>query len=649
MSYTLKLTNGTILLTLADQHSDRITTSLTMIGKNVNAYGTDLNDNFIHLLENFSSVNRPINPLEGQLWFNATDQRIYVYAKSPSSSNDFKPVGGPIIGSTLPYNVSTGDFWFDTSAKQLKFLASPGNLFTIGPAFDAAAGKSGLIVETTATTVGPASILELYIDGQVLGVVSTDQYTFSVPYNGITTATAGINLIPGYKFVGTATFAETLISPTTGALLTADSFFRKDTYPIYTQGFTVANDFPGVIIGSGTDIQLCNTGSSILATSPVATLKINGLGQDFNLDINPLTTSTRQSAVYIDSSNSRIGVFNTKPLYPVDITGNVNINGNLIVTGSSTYITSADLRIESKVVELSSGTITNDGIANGGGVKLFGDSVKSVLWSLSNNAWTSNVNFDIDSTSTYKIGGVSVVQAGGLSSSVTASSLTSVGNLVNGTTIGQITFSTSTIGTTNFVPLYLGNQNTANIDFGGNTLQNVTAPPMGAGPSFAQYSNYAATKGYVDGAISNVLGTQKGQFSTTIDVTGHAQSLADPELDIYVQAMLNMLYPSSSSDPSGNYGIYDGARARVIVTRYTSYGVPSVASDFINFGNPVVLNNTSTEVIAYSQFIRAVTTLPVTPIGINRGIKQYILSSGIWIAYIVTGTGSNIIYTDGTW
>ena len=648
MSYTLKLTNGTILLTLADQQSDRVTTSLTMIGKNVNAYGTDLNDNFIHLLENFASANRPVNPLEGQLWFNAVDQRTYVYAKSLTSSDDFKPVGGPIIGSTLPYNLSTGDFWFDSTARQLKFLAGPGNLLTIGPTYDSSIGKSGVLVDTPLSAVGSSTVLGLYVNGTAIGLMAASPLTFSPPYNSITTAAPGITLIPGYKFVGTATFADTLVSPTTGDILNADSFFRKDTYPIYTQGFSVVNDFPGVTVGAGADIQLCNTGTSISNTSPVATLKINTLAQDFNLEINPLTTSTHQSAVYIDSSNSRIGIFNSSPSYPVDITGNVNINGNLIVSGSSTYITSADLRIESKVVELSSGTITNDSIANNGGIKLFGDSIKSILWSLSNNAWTSNVNLDIDSTSTYKIGGVSVIQSGALSSSVTASSLTSVGNLVNGTSIGQITFSTSTIGTTNFSPLYIGNQNTANINFNGNTLQNITTPIV-FGPSFSQYNNYAANKGYVDSAIDIAININKGQFSTTIDVTGHATSLSDPTLDPYVTSMLDMLFPASSTDPSGNYGIPDGARARVIVTRYTSYGVPSVGSDFINFGNPVVLDNTSTEVIAYSEFIRAVTTLPVTPIGINRGIKQYILSGGAWVVYMIPGTNNNIVYTDGTW
>ena len=67
MSYTLRLSNGKILLTLADQQTDSVTTSLTLIGKNVNAYGADINQNYIRLLEHFASTTQPTSPLAGQL------------------------------------------------------------------------------------------------------------------------------------------------------------------------------------------------------------------------------------------------------------------------------------------------------------------------------------------------------------------------------------------------------------------------------------------------------------------------------------------------------------------------------------------------------------------------------------------------------
>ena len=69
MSYTIYNTDGSILLTLADGKIDKISTSLTLIGKNVNSYGEYLNNNLIRLLENFANTESPAGtPRIRQLW-----------------------------------------------------------------------------------------------------------------------------------------------------------------------------------------------------------------------------------------------------------------------------------------------------------------------------------------------------------------------------------------------------------------------------------------------------------------------------------------------------------------------------------------------------------------------------------------------------
>src|ERR1700691_1871907 len=98
MSYTIKLTNGTILVTLADQTTDDVSTSLTLVGKNVNSYGTFINDNFVKLLENSAFSTSPTSPLVGQLWFSTIDQRMYFY----NNSQQFKPLGGALVSATQP-------------------------------------------------------------------------------------------------------------------------------------------------------------------------------------------------------------------------------------------------------------------------------------------------------------------------------------------------------------------------------------------------------------------------------------------------------------------------------------------------------------------------------------------------------------------
>jgi hypothetical protein len=79
MAYSITKSDGSLLVSLPDQQLDTRSSSLTLIGKNVASYGTHLNNNFIRTLENFANITAPSNPLVGQLWFDTTDNKMYVY------------------------------------------------------------------------------------------------------------------------------------------------------------------------------------------------------------------------------------------------------------------------------------------------------------------------------------------------------------------------------------------------------------------------------------------------------------------------------------------------------------------------------------------------------------------------------------------
>ena len=64
MSYKLNKTDGTILTDLVDGTIDTTRSDLTLIGRNYSGFGEFLNENFIKLLENFSSADEPIQSLE---------------------------------------------------------------------------------------------------------------------------------------------------------------------------------------------------------------------------------------------------------------------------------------------------------------------------------------------------------------------------------------------------------------------------------------------------------------------------------------------------------------------------------------------------------------------------------------------------------
>ncbi len=65
MSYRINRTDGELLIDLTDGVIDKSVTDLTLIGKNYKGFGEWLNENFIKLLENFSSTSQPPNPLPG--------------------------------------------------------------------------------------------------------------------------------------------------------------------------------------------------------------------------------------------------------------------------------------------------------------------------------------------------------------------------------------------------------------------------------------------------------------------------------------------------------------------------------------------------------------------------------------------------------
>lgn len=69
MAYTIVKSDGTVLTTIADGTINTTSTSLGLPGRNYAGYGSQIDTNFVHQIENFAATTPPANPLRGQLWY----------------------------------------------------------------------------------------------------------------------------------------------------------------------------------------------------------------------------------------------------------------------------------------------------------------------------------------------------------------------------------------------------------------------------------------------------------------------------------------------------------------------------------------------------------------------------------------------------
>lgn len=140
MAYELNKSNGEIFLELAEGIVNNTAASVKFVGKNVTNYGEIQNENFLHLLENFSDDTAPIAPLKGQLWFDSTVGTLKLKVYDGSIWHQLPSVS---YGTTATSQVS-GDLWFNTITSQL-FIKTSSTYTVIGPNAGVSATPASLV------------------------------------------------------------------------------------------------------------------------------------------------------------------------------------------------------------------------------------------------------------------------------------------------------------------------------------------------------------------------------------------------------------------------------------------------------------------------------------------------------------------------
>lgn len=219
MAYNLTLTNGTALLTLADGTEDSTTTSLNLVGRNFAGYGIFVNENFIKLMENFSSASAPTNPLIGQLWWDANSRHLNVWQ---GSGIGWKVISSSLTGPTPPVSPVTGDFWWNTSTSQFSVF-NGSQWIAIGPAIPPGVAVTSFVANVLSDGTNLHTVGNILVNNKLAAVFSSDNspftpigsaYTVINPgLNTLTNITANGNIIVG----GTATITGNLAAGNTSS------------------------------------------------------------------------------------------------------------------------------------------------------------------------------------------------------------------------------------------------------------------------------------------------------------------------------------------------------------------------------------------------------------------------------------------------
>lgn len=639
MSYRLNKTNGDLLIDLVDGQIDNTSTDLTLVGRNYKGFGEFLNENFIALLENFSSTAAPSNPLTGQLWYDTSEQRLKLY-----DGTTFKAASGPILSNTRPQMVG-GDLWIDTENQQLYFYDgnSAGTITLVGPEYTKNEQKTGFEVQTIIDDVSvQRTVLKLFIAGRLVGVyarvpeIGAGNDTFFIPpanaipglpeWEDDTQTPKRQRLQDGFNPVdaefwyrGTATSARSLTDET-GNEFTDANFMRTDQNTSTTGSVRIRNS-------SGLSIGVGDTEYAVLKIDPntLQTILENQQNNtDFNIRVRQGNNSV--SAVYVNTSTARVGVWNTTPTVEFDVTGDgkfsgdLTIGGNLLVEGDTTYLNTSTLRVEDKNIELGlldDSTEGDDAAVDGAGITVrSSNGSKDWTWIRSTTSWTSNQDIDIVNSLSnpvpeYKIDGQMVLNKTTLATTVTsADGLTSIGTLdeldVDNINLNGVTLTTTGAG--------FNINSAATITINNQRITGVAEPAV---------SSDSATKNYVDTEID------ANNIGLSLDITGFSNPYtpgvnSGPFID--AAAVLQTLYPANTKS---------GATATIHCTNYSSVSVnisqsalqTAISKSFISVDKD---GNNSSESVLQDISISASGATGTASISPNRYTMTFTSNGATW-------------------
>ena len=300
-------------------------TSLTFPGRNVTGYGQTIAENFLALLENFAKETQPVNPVEGQLWYNTTDGVLQIW-----DSTTWKAASNIQKSGVEPQTEQSkvGELWVDTTNQQL-YVYSGTRWILVGPNFSTGLRSGPLVESITDSDNVSRVVLVFYIEDIPVIIFSKDSFTPKISITGFVSIKSGLNItennvgLGGFdtKIYGLTTAAEALVI--SNVEIPAGKFLRSDIINTTEFGINVRNN-QGITLGVD--------GTFSLSTSDVSSKIYNSTsGSSIDLQIN----RDGIPATVLRVIENTVGINVLSPDEALHVDGNIKTNGSLILTGTT--------------------------------------------------------------------------------------------------------------------------------------------------------------------------------------------------------------------------------------------------------------------------------------------------------------------------
>lgn len=326
-----------------------VDTSLSLVGKGYPNYGEKIAENFLHLLENFASPLPPENPIEGQLWYDTSNQSRKVLRIMDGTADTVRwPLANGIYQQgTDPRNYSNaaikvGDIWVDTSSNQLKIYGS-GDWTVVGPSsgsFESKTGSESVKLQDATTPTVYHSVVLNWANGQVVSIESSDaEFKPKILISGMEgfkTIKPGITLKPkdatqvnkSYMLNGTSYASQNL--EISGQTYSADRVLIKDSpFGQVITSRVIFSSNAGIAFatnGTSTEYQLYKSANDVVLSNLIS-------GGKIIFDTKDAQTNTIHDTVIVSRNfvgiNTATNSISSKPL--LDVYGSARILSTLTV------------------------------------------------------------------------------------------------------------------------------------------------------------------------------------------------------------------------------------------------------------------------------------------------------------------------------